>query len=231
MIPNIIAGRIANRLDLMGPSYTIDGACASSLIAVQVAMRDLLTDECDMALVGGVQASTSVPFLSLFCQLNALSRRQQIRPLDKDADGTILGEGIGMIVLKRRDDAERDGDRIYAVIKGVGTASDGRAVSVMAPRIEGEELALRRAYEIAGVEPSTVELIEAHGTATLAGDAAELDALSRVFGSRRRDCSALCDWHGQVHDWPHHACLRHGRADQGGTVALSQSATANAPRR
>jgi polyketide-type polyunsaturated fatty acid synthase PfaA len=184
LVPNIIAGRIANRLDLMGPSYTVDAACASSLIALQIAMRDLLSGECDMALVGGSQITTPVPIFALFCQLSALSRRQQIRPFDQDADGTILGEGIGMVVLKRRDDAERDGDRIYALLKGVGTASDGKAVSVMAPRLEGEVLALRRAYEAAGVDPSTVGLIEAHGTGTPVGDATEIESLKTVFGTR-----------------------------------------------
>src|SRR5262249_54014692 len=133
LIPNITAGRIANRLDLMGPSYTVDAACASSLIATQIAMRDLMTDECDLALVGGVPGTAWGPISGLFCQLNALSRRQQIRPFDQQADGTILGEGVGMIVLKRRADAERDGDRIYALIRGVGTSSDGRGTSVMAP--------------------------------------------------------------------------------------------------
>ena len=126
LIPNIIVGRIANRLDLMGPTYTVDAACASSLVAVQLAMRDLLDGECDLALAGGSQVWMPVPTLNIFCQLGALSRRQQIRPFDKDADGTLLGEGIGMVVLKRLADAERDGDRIYAVIRGVGVASDGR---------------------------------------------------------------------------------------------------------
>ncbi len=184
LIPNVTAGRIANRLDLMGPSYTVDAACASSLIAAQIGMRDLLTHECDLALVGGAHLATSVPIFALFCQLNALSRRQEIRPFDKDADGTILGEGIGMIVLKRRDDAERDGDRIYAFLKGIGTSSDGRGVSVMAPRPEGEVLALERAYRAAGVSPTSVGLIEAHGTATPVGDAAEMRALNWVFGPR-----------------------------------------------
>src|SRR5207248_1445334 len=101
LIPNITAGRIANRLDLMGPSYTVDAACASSLLAVDLAARDLRSDQCDLALVGGVHVATA-PFLWLvFCQLGALSRRQQIRPFDKHADGTILGEGVGMVVLKR----------------------------------------------------------------------------------------------------------------------------------
>lgn len=185
LIPNIIAGRIANRMDFMGPSYTVDAACASTLIAVDNAMRDLAEGRSDLVVAGGSQVSTPVPIASVFCQLGALSRRQQIRPFDKDADGTILGEGIGMIVLKRLRDAERDGDRIYAVIRGVGVSSDGRGVSVMAPRVEGEEMALRRAYEMAGVSPHSVGLIEAHGTATAAGDAAEIEALTRVFGEHQ----------------------------------------------
>ena len=184
LIPNIIAGRIANRLDLMGPSYTVDGACASSLLAVDMAARDLVNGQLDLALVGGSHVVTPVQVLMLFCQLGALSRREQIRPFDKDADGTILGEGIGMLVLKRLADARRDQNRVYAVIKGVGISSDGRGLSVMAPRIEGEVLALRRAYEKANVSPKTVGLIEAHGTGTPVGDATEVEALTQVFGAR-----------------------------------------------
>lgn len=184
LIPNVIAGRIANHLNLMGPAYTVDGACASSLLAIEIAVHDLLAKKIDLALVGGAQVSTPVPVLGLFCQLNAVSRRQQIRPFDKDADGTILGEGIGMIVLKRRADAERDGNRIYALIKGVGSSSDGRGLSVLAPRAEGAELALRRSFEMAGISPRTIGLIEAHGTATPAGDMAEIQALTQVFGPR-----------------------------------------------
>ncbi|APW62354.1 Phthiocerol/phenolphthiocerol synthesis polyketide synthase type I PpsE [Paludisphaera borealis] len=187
LVPNIIVGRIANRLDLMGPTYTVDAACASSLIAVQQAMRCLVSGECDVALAGGSQVWIPMPTLSIFCQLGALSRTQRIRPFDEEADGTLLGEGIGMIVLKRLRDAERDQDRIYAVIRGVGVASDGRGLSVMAPRVEGEELALRRAYEAAGVSPRTVGLIEAHGTGTPVGDVVELQALTRVFGTREGD--------------------------------------------
>jgi acyl transferase domain-containing protein/phosphopantetheinyl transferase (holo-ACP synthase) len=184
LIPNLTTGRIANRLDLMGTNFTVDAACASSLVAAEIGVRDLLTRKCDLALVGGIYVSTDVGFQSVFCQLHALSRRSQIRPFDKDADGLLLGEGAGCIVLKRLEDAERQGDRIYAVIKGVGTSSDGRAVAVLAPRIEGEELALRRAYAMAGISPKTVQLIEAHGTATLVGDLAEVQAMTRVFGHR-----------------------------------------------
>ena len=185
LIGNIIAGRIANRLDFMGPSFTVDAACASALLAIEIGVRDLLSGKCDMVLAGGANVNAPLPTLSLFCQLGALSRQEQIRPFDAKADGTILGEGLGMIVLKRRRDAERDGSRIYALIRGVGLASDGRALHVMAPRVEGEELALRRAYEMAEVPPGTVGLIEAHGTATPVGDVVELQALGRVFGERR----------------------------------------------
>ncbi len=182
LVPNIISGRIANRLDLMGPNYIVDAACASSLVAVDLAIQDLVSGRCDMAVAGGVHASTTPVILIIFSHLKALSKKGEIRPFSADADGTLLGEGVGMVVLKRLADAERDGDRIYAVIRGVGVASDGRALGLLAPRREGEELALRRAYEAAGVDPSTVELVEAHGTGTLVGDAVELEALNSVFG-------------------------------------------------
>jgi acyl transferase domain-containing protein/phosphopantetheinyl transferase (holo-ACP synthase) len=184
LIPNIIVGRIANRLDLMGPAYTIDAACASSLVAVEHAVRGLLAGDHDLALAGGSQVWMPVATLNLFCRLGALSRRQQLRAFDKDADGTLLSEGIGAVVLKRAEDAVRDGDRVYAVIRGVGVASDGRGMSVMAPRVEGEELALRRAYAAAEVAPASIGLIEAHGTGTPVGDATEVQALTRVFGER-----------------------------------------------
>lgn len=185
LISNVAVGRIANRLDLMGPSYTIDAACASSLLAIDAAAKGLRHGEYDMALVGGMQVATPAPVLSLFCQLNALSPSESIRPFDKSADGTLLSEGVGMAVLKRRSDAERDGDRIYAAVKATGVASDGRAMGVLAPRVEGEELALRNAYEDGSISPRTIGLVEAHGTATLVGDATEIEALGRVFGERR----------------------------------------------
>jgi len=185
LVPNIISGRICNRLDLMGSNYIVDAACASSLVAIDLAVRDLETGRCDMVIAGGVNASVPPVIMIIFSQLKALSRAGKIRPFDKDADGTLLAEGVGMVVLKRLEDAERDGDRIYALIKGVGTASDGRAIGLLAPRLEGEELALRRAYEDAGVDPATVGLVEAHGTSTPVGDAVELEALRNVFGARR----------------------------------------------
>jgi len=192
LIPNITTGRVANRLDLMGPTFTVDAACASSLIATELAVRDLITGRYDLMLAGGCHTCCEVPFLQVFAAMGALSRSSTIRPFDRNADGTLAGEGVGIIVLKRLADAERDGDRIYALIKGVGTSSDGRAKGVTAPRVEGEELALRRAYEMCGFSPDTVGLIEAHGTGTPVGDPTEVEALRGVFGPRRagpRSCA------------------------------------------
>src|SRR5450432_2504255 len=187
LVPNIITGRIANRLDLMGPNYLIDAACASSLVAVEMAARELQTGRCDLAIAGGVNTNTSPVLMMIFSQLGALSHRGQLSSFDKDADGTLLGEGVGMVVLKRLVEAERDGNHIYAVLKNIGIASDGRATHVLAPRVEGEETALRRAYEPAGIDPLTVGLVEAHGTGTPVGDVVEVEALRRVFPPRRTE--------------------------------------------
>ena len=187
LVPNIISGRIANRLDLMGPNYLVDAACASSLVAVDQGMRELQSGRCDLAIAGGVHANTSPVLVMIFSQLKALSRKGQMRPFDSSADGTLLGEGVGMVVLKRLTEAERDGDKIYAVLKGIGIASDGRALGVLAPRIEGEITALERAYEAAGIDPATIGLLEAHGTSTPVGDATECEALRRVFGERHSE--------------------------------------------
>lgn len=184
LTPNVIAGLIANRLDLMGPSSIVDAACASTLIAVEQAVRELQSGRCDLMITGGIHSHTPPQIFVQFCRINALSR-DKIRPFQKGSEGTLLGEGVGMLVLKRRADAERDGDRIYALIRGVGTASDGRAKGLLAPRLEGEVLAMRRAYETSGIDPASVDLIEAHGTGTSIGDRTEIDSLNAVFGGGR----------------------------------------------
>ena len=181
MLSNVIAGRIANRLDLGGTNCVIDAACASSLAAVKMAVSELLEHSCDMMLSGGVDLDSTIFTYLCFSKTPAFSKNQQIRPFDVDADGMIVGEGIGMIVLKRLEDARRDNDRIYAVIKGIGTSSDGRYKSIYAPSVDGQVKALRRAYEEAGCSPTSVGLIEAHGTGTKAGDLAEFAALKAVF--------------------------------------------------
>lgn len=187
LVPNIITGRIANRLDLMGPNYLIDAACASSLVAVEMAARELRSGQCDLAIAGGVHANTSPVLVMIFSQLGALSRRGQLSSFDAEADGTLLGEGVGMVVLKRLADAERDANHIYAVLKGIGIASDGRATHVLAPRLEGEETALRRAYEPENIDPLSIGLLEAHGTGTPVGDVVEVEALRTVFPERQTE--------------------------------------------
>jgi acyl transferase domain-containing protein/phosphopantetheinyl transferase len=185
IVPNLTASRVANRLDLCGPAYTVDAACASSLLAVEQGIRDLHSGRCDMVLAGGVHHSHDVTLWSVFCQLRALSPSQQIRPFDRRADGLLIGEGTGVIALKRLDDALRDDDRIYAVIRGTGVASDGRATSLMAPQSSGQVLAVRQAWRAAGLDPTAagaIGVLEAHGTATPAGDAAELATMREVFG-------------------------------------------------
>lgn len=182
LVPNLLASRIANRLDLRGAAYTLDAACASALVAVDHACRELAAGTSDLVLTGGVHLCHDLVFWSVFCQLGALSRSERIRPFDRRADGILMGEGIGLLVLKRLEDAERDGDRVYAVLRGTGVSSDGRDVSLMLPSVEGQVLALERAWRAAGLEPATAGLVEAHGTATPAGDAAELETLRRVFG-------------------------------------------------
>jgi acyl transferase domain-containing protein/phosphopantetheinyl transferase len=183
MVPNLVASRTANRLDLGGPAYTIDAACASSLIAVDHAVRELSSGRCDVMLAGGVHHCHDITFWSGFNLLGALSASERIRPFHRDADGLLIGEGTGVLVLKRLSDAADD--RVYAVIRGVGVAGDGRSSSLMAPRSEGQVAAMRQAWAAAGLdprEPGLIGLVEAHGTATVAGDATEIRSLTEVFG-------------------------------------------------
>jgi acyl transferase domain-containing protein len=191
LIPNVMSGRVANRLDLMGSNYTIDAACASSLIATDTVVRDLLTGTCDLGIVGAAHTFSNITFLTMFCTFKALSPRGVCRPFDKDADGTVPGDGVGVILLKRLSDAERAGDRIFAVIKGVGVASDGKALSLVAPRPEGEALALERAYQRSGVPRESIELIEGHGTGTLLGDETEIETLKRFFGAPKGEVASI----------------------------------------
>lgn len=181
MLGNVIAGRIANRLDLGGMNCVVDAACASSLSAVRMALSELSEYRSDMMITGGVDTDNSIFMYMCFSKTPAFSKTGKISPFDAESDGMLIGEGIGMIVLKRLEDAKRDGDRIYAVIQGMGTSSDGKYKSIYAPRSSGQAVALNRAYEDAGFSPETVGLIEAHGTGTIAGDPTEFAALNEVF--------------------------------------------------
>jgi acyl transferase domain-containing protein/phosphopantetheinyl transferase len=185
LVPNFAAARVANRFDLRGPSYTVDAACASGLLAVDAAVRELVSGRCDAVLAGAVHVCHDPTLWSVFSQLRALSPSERIRPFDRRADGTLMAEGTGVVVLKRHADAVAAGDRVYAVVRGVGVAGDGRAASLVSPSADGQVLAVRRAWAAAGLDPAApgaIGLVEAHGTATPVGDAAELATLARVFG-------------------------------------------------
>jgi acyl transferase domain-containing protein/NAD(P)-dependent dehydrogenase (short-subunit alcohol dehydrogenase family) len=182
LLGNVVAGRISNRLDLRGTNCVVDAACASSLSAIHLALLELQSGRSDMVVTGGVDTLNDIFMHMCFAKTQALSASGDARPFSKDADGTVLGEGIGILVLKRLEAAQKDGNRIYALIKGLGSSSDGKSQSIYSPRSEGQAKALRSAYENAAINPATVGLIEAHGTGTRVGDKVEFEALNTVFG-------------------------------------------------
>lgn len=182
LLGNVVAGRIANRLNLGGTNCVVDAACASSLSALHLASMELVAGRSDMVVTGGVDTFNDIFMYMCFSKTPALSPSGDARPFANDSDGTILGEGLGAVILKRLSDAERDGDKIHAVLKGIGTSSDGKGQAIYAPSANGQARCLRAAYADAGVEPRQIELVEAHGTGTKVGDAVELTALREVFG-------------------------------------------------
>jgi acyl transferase domain-containing protein/acyl carrier protein len=189
LLGNVVAGRVANRFDLGGTNCVVDAACASSLSAIHLAALELTAGRADMVLTGGVDTFNDIFMYMCFSKTPALSPTGEAKPFDASADGTILGEGLGMVVLKRLEDARRDGDRIYAILRGLGSSSDGRGNAIYAPRAAGQVEALRKAYHVAGVAPDTIELVEAHGTGTRVGDATEVTALTEVYRESERNGS------------------------------------------
>ncbi len=179
-LANVIAGRVANLLGFRGANFTTDAACASGLAAVSAAVHTLRAGETDAVVTGGVDRNMSVSAFVKFCKIGALSATGT-RPFDAGADGFVMGEGCAIFVLKRLADAERDGDRVYAVLLGLGGSSDGKGKGITAPNPVGQRLAILRAWQSAGADPATAGAIEAHGTSTRAGDASELTSLTDVF--------------------------------------------------
>ncbi|SEW00666.1 polyketide-type polyunsaturated fatty acid synthase PfaA [Chitinophaga sp. YR573] len=177
LLGNVIAGRITNRFDLGGTNCVVDAACATSLSAIKMAVMELQLGHVDMIITGGVDTDTSPVMYLSFSKTPAFSKENQIRPFDDKSDGIVIGEGIGLVVLKRLSDAVRDGDKIYSVIKGIGSSSDGKNKSIYAPQSSGQSLALKRTYEQAGYSMNTIGLIECHGTGTPTGDPSEFDSL------------------------------------------------------
>jgi len=178
-LSNTIAGRICNVLDLHGGGYTVDGACSSSLLAVETAAQHLVSGSLDVALAGGIDISLDTFELIGFAKTGALTP-DEMRVYDKRANGFIPGEGCGFVVLKRLEDAQRDHDRIYAVIKGWGLSSDGKG-GLTAPSVQGQAQAIRKAYDMAGYKVSDLHFVEGHGTGTTLGDKVEISALSTAL--------------------------------------------------
>jgi acyl transferase domain-containing protein/NADP-dependent 3-hydroxy acid dehydrogenase YdfG/acyl carrier protein len=190
LLGNVVAGRIANRLDLQGTNCVVDAACASSLSAVHLAAMELQTGRADVVVTGGCDTFNDIFMYMCFSKTPALSASGNARPFDANGDGTILGEGLGVVVLKRLADAEAAGDTIYAVIKGIGSSSDGKGNAIYAPSAEGQRRCLQNAYADAGVTPDTIELVEAHGTGTRVGDATEASALTEVYSAAHGPAAA-----------------------------------------
>jgi acyl transferase domain-containing protein/NAD(P)-dependent dehydrogenase (short-subunit alcohol dehydrogenase family) len=182
LLGNVVAGRISKHFDFGGTNCVVDAACGSSLSALNLAAMELAAGKSDMVVTGGIDTFNDIFMYTCFSKTPALSPSGHAKPFSDNADGTTLGEGLGIVVIKRLADAERDGDKIYAVIKGIGASSDGRGAAIYEPSAAGQKKALLRAYEQGGVDPQTIELIEAHGTGTKVGDAVEVTALKDVFG-------------------------------------------------
>jgi acyl transferase domain-containing protein len=182
-LSNVIAGRIANLFNLRGPNFTTDAACASGLAALNAAVDGLIDHQYDAVITGGVDRNMGVDAFVKFCKIGALSATGT-RPFDAGADGFVMGEGAALFVLKRLEDAERDGDRIYAVILGVGgSSSDGKGKGITAPNPVGQKLAVKRAWERPAPTRPPSRPSKHTAPATRVGDAAELESLTEVFGA------------------------------------------------
>jgi len=179
---NVTSGRVSNVFDLDGMNCVVDAACASSLIAVKVAIDEILHGDAKTMIAGATCTDCSIGMFMAFSKTPVFSRQPSVTAYDKDTGGMLIGEGSVMFVLKKLADAEADGDTIHCVIRGVASSSDGAAPGIYAPTIDGQATAIRRAYANAGVDPATVTLIEGHGTGTPVGDRIELTGLARVLG-------------------------------------------------
>ncbi|MFB8003475.1 type I polyketide synthase [Nocardia sp. NPDC056000] len=178
----MLSNRIAYALNLIGPALTVDTACSSSLVAFHLACQALNNGDCDVALAGGVNVMLQPETFVLMCKGGFLAADGRCKSFDAAADGYGRGEGAGMVALKRLDDAVRDGDRIYAVVKATGANQDGRTTAITVPNVDSQESLARSVCARAGLAPESISYIEAHGTGTLVGDPVEIRALGRVFG-------------------------------------------------
>jgi acyl transferase domain-containing protein len=198
---DFLATRISYKLNLRGPSVVVQSACSTSLVAICQACQNLLTFQCDLALAGGVSVTFPQKRGYLYEDGAIVSKDGRCRPFDAAADGTVFGDGVGLVVLKRADEAIRDGDHIRAIIRGFAINNDGSGkVSYMAPSVDGQADAIAAAQALAGVDVETIRYIEAHGTGTSLGDPIEIAALTKAFGARTsaREFCALGALKGNV---------------------------------
>ncbi len=181
---NMIACSVSQTFDLSGPAMQIDAACSSALVAIHEATINLRAHQCNLAIAGGVYLNLTPDNLVGFSRIGAISPSGACRPFDAAADGFVMGEGVGLVVLKRLDDATRDGDRIYAVLRGTGCNNDGKGDGPMTPRPEGQRGAMWRAHADVDFPVETIGYVETHGTATTVGDVVEVGALKQFFFER-----------------------------------------------
>ncbi|TVT86074.1 SDR family NAD(P)-dependent oxidoreductase [Pseudomonas sp. H3(2019)] len=182
VVPSILAARISYRLNLSGPALAVDTACSSSLVAIHLACESIRSGECDMALAGGVALMLTPQLQVRSGKMGILSPSGRCAPFDADANGTVLGEGAGVVVLKNLEQALRDADNILGVVYASGSNSDGKSNGITAPSADAQEALVRQVLSKAGLSPSDIGYIETHGTGTLLGDPIEVNALKRVFG-------------------------------------------------
>jgi acyl transferase domain-containing protein/NAD(P)-dependent dehydrogenase (short-subunit alcohol dehydrogenase family) len=179
-LSNCIAGRIANIFNFHGPNYVCDAACASAMAAISSAVEGLIQNHYDFVVTGGIDRNMGASTFVKFCKIGALSATGT-RPYAEGADGFVMGEGAAIFLLKRLADAERDGDKIYAVLRGMGGSSDGKGKGITAPNPIGQKLAIERAWKNSGLSPATLTYIEGHGTSTRVGDVVEVQSMADVL--------------------------------------------------
>jgi len=181
-LANCMAGRIANLYNFHGPNYVCDAACASAMAAISSAVEGLIQNDFDVAVSGGIDRNMGAPTFVKFCKIGALSATGS-RPFAEGADGFVMGEGAAIFLMKRLADAERDQDKIYAVLRGIGGSSDGKGKGITAPNPIGQKFCIERAWQNAGLSPATATLIEAHGTSTRVGDVVEAQSMVEVLSN------------------------------------------------
>ena len=189
-LANCMAGRIANLYNFHGPNYICDAACASAMAAIKSAVEGLVDNDFDVAVTGGIDRNMGAPTFVKFCKIGALSATGT-RPYAQGADGFVMGEGSAIFLMKRLADAERNQDKIYAVLRGIAGASDGKGKGITAPNPIGQKLCVERAWENAGLSPATATLIEGHGTSTRVGDVVEAQSMVDVLSSSNLPANSI----------------------------------------